>query len=467
MTEPWYNHLKKRRRTKLQRRRRIINKIKRKVSHLLQSLPPYLLPHLRQLLLPHPNKSLLQLHPLQRKVFCTKSRPNCNACPMQRECKHFGSAYASAKLLLTGSLEEDETLQKESSHYGGYGVTSMNSPSIDGEFVANSYCPVIALDYYHDNQQDQSEDLFDLEDFTFIHEEYHVPFDTRPSQLEHFSEPCYLVNSEAEKDNHLNYPSYSVHDNGYHTQGFSIRDHSISSTPRSDCESSFCDRDYIKVPTSRRKLVFGEKTENSIISYQNRRPLHVPQLKKTSRLCTVHYVYEIPDMHPILDEVEPRRKDDPSSYLLAIWSPDEVPHSMIELEGHCSSSPPRSRSTDETVPGTLLIPCKTALRGSFPLNGTYFQVNEVFADHKSSLEPLKVPRSLIWELNRCLVYFGTSLSQIVRGFTRDEIKECFSNGYVCVRGFDRKTRCPKPLVCRLHLCQSREQNKRNANSENS
>lgn len=25
----------------------------------------------------------------------------------------------------------------------------------------------------------------------------------------------------------------------------------------------------------------------------------------------------------------------------------------------------------------LQIPCRTAMRGSFPLNGTYFQVNEV------------------------------------------------------------------------------------------
>ncbi|RWW09367.1 hypothetical protein GW17_00027153 [Ensete ventricosum] len=28
------------------------------------------------------------------QVFCTKSKPNCNACPMRGECKHFASAYA-------------------------------------------------------------------------------------------------------------------------------------------------------------------------------------------------------------------------------------------------------------------------------------------------------------------------------------------------------------------------------------
>jgi hypothetical protein len=34
------------------------------------------------------------------KVFCTKSKPNCNACPMKAECKHFASALSSAKQAL-------------------------------------------------------------------------------------------------------------------------------------------------------------------------------------------------------------------------------------------------------------------------------------------------------------------------------------------------------------------------------
>lgn len=28
------------------------------------------------------------------QVFCTKSKPNCNACPMRGECRHFASAFA-------------------------------------------------------------------------------------------------------------------------------------------------------------------------------------------------------------------------------------------------------------------------------------------------------------------------------------------------------------------------------------
>lgn len=96
------------------------------------------------------------------------------------------------------------------------------------------------------------------------------------------------------------------------------------------------------------------------------------------------------------------------------------------------------------------IPCRTAMRGSFPLNGTYFQVNEVrqtstkldlflstwglcsqfdntliltflvvplqlFADHDSSINPIDVPRAWLWNLQRRTVYFGTSIPTIFKG----------------------------------------------------
>ncbi|KAL6493765.1 Protein ros1a [Orobanche gracilis] len=98
-----------------------------------------------------------------------------------------------------------------------------------------------------------------------------------------------------------------------------------------------------------------------------------------------------------------------------------------------------------------MIPCRTAMRGSFPLNGTYFQVNEVFADHESSLNPINVPRSLLWNLPRRTVFFGTSVSTIFKGLTTKGIQYCFWKGFVCVRGFDQKTREPRSLRARLHL----------------
>ena len=38
----------------------------------------------------------------------------------------------------------------------------------------------------------------------------------------------------------------------------------------------------------------------------------------------------------------------------------------------------------------LLVPCRKAMKDRFPLNGTFFQVNEVFLDHNSTTQPLQV-----------------------------------------------------------------------------
>jgi hypothetical protein len=37
-----------------------------------------------------------------------------------------------------------------------------------------------------------------------------------------------------------------------------------------------------------------------------------------------------------------------------------------------------------------LVPCRAGMRGRFPLNGTYFQVNEVFLDDSSLSDPIQV-----------------------------------------------------------------------------
>ncbi|GJP29546.1 hypothetical protein CLOM_g17131 [Closterium sp. NIES-68] len=105
---------------------------------------------------------------------------------------------------------------------------------------------------------------------------------------------------------------------------------------------------------------------------------------------------------------------------------------------------------EDTVPGTLLIPCRTAMRGSFPLNGTYFQNNEVFADAATSKQPLAVPRSLLWCLPRRFVLCGTSIPSVFKGLTTLQVQSVFWQGYVCIRAFDRTSRAPEPLVPHLH-----------------
>ncbi|GLT66704.1 hypothetical protein SLA2020_390570 [Shorea laevis] len=132
----------------------------------------------------------------------------------------------------------------------------------------------------------------------------------------------------------------------------------------------------------------------------------MPKLKNVSQLRTEHQVYELPDSHPLLKGLDKREPDDPCSYLLAIWTPGETANSIQPPEKRCSSQEYGKlcdkkecfscnsirEASSQMVRGTLLIPCRTAMRGSFPLNGTYFQVNEVFADHDSSLNPIDVPR---------------------------------------------------------------------------
>uniref|UniRef100_A0A0E0G6U7 Demeter RRM-fold domain-containing protein n=1 Tax=Oryza nivara TaxID=4536 RepID=A0A0E0G6U7_ORYNI len=169
-------------------------------------------------------------------------------------------------------------------------------------------------------------------------------------------------------------------------------------------------------------------------SVQNKR------LKNIGRLRTEHNAYVLPDDHAILEEFEDRVPEDPCPYLLVVIS--------------CSD--------EHTVKGTILIPCRTATRGNFPLNGTYFQDHEVFADHSSSRSPITIPRECIWNLDRCIVYFGSSIQSIMKGQTRQDIEDCYKKGYICVRGFDRNTRYPKPICAKLHAT-----NERNGTGENS
>ncbi|KAL0367278.1 UNVERIFIED_CONTAM: protein ROS1C [Sesamum radiatum] len=122
-----------------------------------------------------------------------------------------------------------------------------------------------------------------------------------------------------------------------------------------------------------------------------------------------------------------------------------------------------SISQEDTVYGTLLVPSRTAMRGIFPLDGTYFQANEVtvalsdavtnngstneiqlklmhlfylltvvlmkrFADDESSEIPIKVPRESIWDLPRTILYCGSNISTICRGMKTHEVQNCFRRG---------------------------------------
>ncbi|KAL6899074.1 hypothetical protein ACP4OV_005732 [Aristida adscensionis] len=151
--------------------------------------------------------------------------------------------------------------------------------------------------------------------------------------------------------------------------------------------------------------------------------------KNIGRLRTKHNAYVLRDDSVILKEFEERVPEDSCPYLLV-----------------SSSSP-----NNDTMKGTILIPCRTANRGKFPLNGTYFQQNEVFADHSSSHSPITICRNCLANLKPHPVYFGSSIQSITKGQTKQDIEECLKTGFICVRGFDRNTRMWTRLCSKLHV----------------
>ncbi|KAM3003203.1 hypothetical protein FF2_033592 [Malus domestica] len=182
-----------------------------------------------------------------------------------------------------------------------------------------------------------------------------------------------------------------------------------------------------------------------------------PRSKRMSQFRTKHQVYELPDAHHILKGLERREPDDPCPYLLVVWSSGKLSNPVGSTEGQTACFDENGQflggngeDTAQTVLGTILIPCRTAMRGTFPLNGTYFQANEVLADYKTSENLIDVPVSSIQHLRRRTLYCGNSVSGIFIGLLTKEIRDCFKKGFICVRGFDRKTREPKPLARRLH-----------------
>lgn len=393
----------------------------------LESIQKYLWPRLCKL----DQRTLYELHYQLitfGKVFCTKSKPNCNACPMRGECRHFASAFASARLALPGPEEKSivsSTMPNMAERNPSVVINPMPLPSPEKSSLAEvqreiSKCEPIIEEPATPEQECTEITESDIED----------AFYEDPDEI-----PTIKLNIE----------EFSVNLQSYMQEKMELQ----------ECDLS-------------KALVALNPDAASIPA---------PKLKNVSRLRTEHQVYELPDSHPLLEGMDRREPDDPSPYLLAIWTPGETANSIQLPERSCRSKKSGKlcdektcfscnsirETNSQTVRGTLLIPCRTAMRGSFPLNGTYFQVNEVFADHDSSLNPIDVPREWLWNLPRRMVYFGTSVSSIFKGLSTEGIQFCFWKGFVCVRGFDQKSRAPRPLMARLHFPASKLVKAKNEN----
>ncbi|XVE99111.1 hypothetical protein REPUB_Repub03eG0168700 [Reevesia pubescens] len=395
---------------------------------ILESIQKYLWPRLCKL----DQRTLYELHYQLitfGKVFCTKSKPNCNACPMRGECRHFASAFASARLALPGPEEKSITSS----------TVPMMSERKPVRVVNQMPLPPPEYNLLKVGPNDGNHEPIIEEPAT------PEPEHTEESQSD-IEDACYEDPDEIPTIK-LNIEEFTANLQNYVQAKMEVQEGALS------------------------KALVALNPEAASIP--------TPKLKNVSRLRTEHYVYELPDTHPLLKRMERREPDDPSPYLLAIWTPGETANSIQPPEHSCGSQEPGRfcnektcfacnsvrEANAQTIRGTILIPCRTAMRGSFPLNGTYFQVNEVFADHESSLNPMDVPREWIWNLPRRTVYFGTSVSTIFKGLSTEGIQYCFWKGFVCVRGFDQKTRAPRPLMARLHfpaskLARTKTENKR-------
>ncbi|KAK4755246.1 hypothetical protein SAY87_009003 [Trapa incisa] len=382
----------------------------------LESIQKYLWPRLCKL----DQRTLYELHYQMitfGKVFCTKSRPNCNACPMRGECRHFASAFASVRLALPGPEQRSIVGSSET------GLSTQNHPEL-------LQLPSSLTAEQSDEQQLASHGANNCQP---IVEEPASPEQENTLIAENDREEADIEDSDQIPTIELNIKEFSQNLQNYMQQNMELQG--------------------------------GDMSKALVALTPEAASIPAPKLKNVNRLRTEHLVYEIPDAHPLLNGLDKLEPDDPCRYLLAIWTPGETANSIVPPEQSCNSMENGTPCDDhecfschcireansQTVRGTILIPCRTAMRGSFPLNGTYFQVNEVFADHESSLQPIDVPRDWLWKLPRRTVYFGTSIPAIFKGLSTEGIQHCFWRGYVCVRGFDRKTRAPRPLMARLHF----------------
>ncbi|XVF07747.1 hypothetical protein REPUB_Repub06bG0166500 [Reevesia pubescens] len=394
---------------------------------ILESIQKYLWPRLCKL----DQRTLYELHYQMitfGKVFCTKGKPNCNACPMRGECRHFASAFASARLALPGPEEKSIVSGTENR------TSDQNHAVIIDQLALPLPQPTELSDrkwQSEANQQLQAKP--GINNCNPIIEEPASPEPEYTQVAENDIEDMFYEDPDEIPTIKLNMEEFTQTLQNYMQNNMELQEGDMS------------------------KALVALTAEAASIP--------TPKLKNVSRLRTEHQVYELPDSHPLLNELDKREPDDPCKYLLAIWTPGETANSIQLPERRCNSQEHGKLCDEKTcfscnsireaesqiVRGTILIPCRTAMRGSFPLNGTYFQVNEVFADHDSSLNPIDIPREWLWNLPRRMVYFGTSIPSIFKGLTTEEIQQCFWRGFVCVRGFDQKSRAPRPLIARLHF----------------
>ncbi|XP_021278784.1 DEMETER-like protein 2 isoform X2 [Herrania umbratica] len=234
---------------------------------IMDSIQKYLWPRLCTL----DQKTLYELHYQMitfGKVFCTKKNPNCNACPMRADCRHFASAFASSRLALPGPSDK------------------MNvSPSVpDGSTAIFDHLPLVS----------SSEA---------------TPFHCSRPQIE-ICEPD--IQETIELLPKLESPQSEELEVEYDSEGIPIIRLNLENFRTSLCSY---------VDNSNTVFEDGESSKAIIALTPEAASIPAPKLKYVSRLRTEHLVYELPRNHFLLEQLEQTESDEEVQYHLAIWRP--------------------------------------------------------------------------------------------------------------------------------------------------
>ncbi|KAL6998098.1 hypothetical protein U1Q18_008225 [Sarracenia purpurea var. burkii] len=231
------------------------------------------------------------------KVFCTKSKPNCNACPMRGESRHFASAFASARLSLPGP--EEESIVRATENKGA------NRIPVDA-------IKPLQLPLPQANQQLQA-----LSQVNHCEPIIEVPTTPEPT-----------VELPATPDHEQPQVSYSDIEDGIGEDPEEIRTIKLNIEELTQNLQTYMQQNMEIQEANMSKALVALTPEVASIP--------MPKLKNVNRLRSEHRVYELPDSHPLLEGLQKREPDDPCSYRLAIWTPGETANSIQLLERKCS-----------------------------------------------------------------------------------------------------------------------------------
>ncbi|WOL02267.1 protein ROS1-like isoform X2 [Canna indica] len=221
---------------------------------MLETIQKYLWPRLCKL----DQRTLYELHYQLitfGKVFCTKNKPNCNACPMRAECKHFASAFASARLALPGP--EEKTL-------------ASSTAAVAYEINCAPDLQPVRLPQIEDNRE--SKDTNCCNSCEPIVEEPSTPEAEQEDTEENAIEDIFYDDPDEIPTIKLNFKEFTQNLHNY------IQEHNLE----------------VKDGDMSKALVAIDPEAASI---------PMPKLKNVSRLRTEHHVYELPDSHPLLEGV--------------------------------------------------------------------------------------------------------------------------------------------------------------------